>query len=37
MWDEGIVLLHDNAPTHPSRVSCSAVDELGYFKLTHPP
>jgi histone-lysine N-methyltransferase SETMAR len=37
MWDEGIFLLHDNAPSHPSRVASSAVDELGYVKLTHPP
>ena len=36
MW-EGIFLLHDNAPSHTSRVAKSALQELGYITLTHPP
>lgn len=37
MWDEGVYLIHDNAPTHTSRIASSAIDELGFIKLDHPP
>jgi len=33
----GILLLHDNAPTHMSAVVTSAAAECGYKLLLHPP
>jgi hypothetical protein len=37
MWEEGVFLLHDNAPSHTSHVASSAVEDLGFIKLSHPP
>jgi histone-lysine N-methyltransferase SETMAR len=37
MWDDGIFLLHDNAPSHTSKISKLAIQELGFTELTHPP
>lgn len=37
MWDDGVYLLHDNASSHSSRVSQSAITDLGFVQLTHPP
>jgi [histone H3]-lysine36 N-dimethyltransferase SETMAR len=37
MWDDGVFLLHDNASSHTSRVSQTAISELGFIQLTHPP
>ena len=37
MWDEGVFLLHDNAPSHTSKISKAAISELGFTELDHPP
>jgi hypothetical protein len=37
MWEEGVFLLHDNAPSHTSHVASSAVEDLGFIKLSRPP
>lgn len=37
LWDEGIFLLHDNASSHTSNISKTAITELGFVKLDHPP
>ena len=36
-WDDGIFLLHDNAPPHTSVVSQTAIKNLGFVQLSHPP
>jgi len=33
----GVLLLHDNVPTHMSAVATSAASECGYELLPHPP
>jgi histone-lysine N-methyltransferase SETMAR len=33
----GILLLHDNAPSHSSRIAQAALDECGFEQLCHPP
>ena len=37
MWKRGVLLLHDNAPSHRSDVAQAALCELGFDKLPHPP
>lgn len=36
MWDDGVYVFHDNAPSHTSRLSESAINELGFIQLSHP-
>jgi [histone H3]-lysine36 N-dimethyltransferase SETMAR len=36
-WDDGVFLLHDNTPCHTSRVANSALNDLGFIQLSHPP
>jgi histone-lysine N-methyltransferase SETMAR len=36
-WDDGVFLIHDNAPCHASRVAQSEVSELGFVQLDLPP
>ncbi len=33
----GVLLLHDNAPVHTSRVAKAAVNKNGFVELSHPP
>ena len=33
----GVLLLHDNAPTHKSRTSRAAIRKCGFIELNHPP
>lgn len=33
----GVLLLHDNAPVHKSRIAKAAVKDLGFIELNHPP
>src|SRR6476469_7879136 len=33
----GILLLHDNTPSHSSRIAQAALDECGFEQLCHPP
>jgi len=33
----GVLLLHDNAPVHKSRVAQAAVRDCGFVQLNHPP
>lgn len=33
----GVLLLHDNAPVHKSRVAASAIRQCGFEELNHPP
>ena len=33
----GVLLLHDNAPTHKSRTSRAAIWKCGFVELKHPP
>ena len=37
MLTRGIMLLHDNAPVHKSRVAQAAIRECGFEQLSHPP
>lgn len=37
MWEEGVYLLHDNAPPHTSNVAKDAITELVFTELLHPP
>lgn len=37
MWRKGVFLLHDNAPSHTSKMSKKAITELGFTEITHPP
>ena len=37
MRKDGVFLLHDNAPAHTSNLSKSAIQELGFIELNHPP
>ncbi len=32
----GVLLLHDNAPPHKSRVAAADIRECGYEELNHP-
>lgn len=34
---KGVLLLHDNAPVHKSRVAMAALQKLGFEILPHPP
>jgi len=36
-WDDGVFLLHDNAPSHTSKVCKSAISDLGFVEISHPP
>jgi [histone H3]-lysine36 N-dimethyltransferase SETMAR len=36
-WEDGVFLLHDNASSHTSRVCQTAIHDLGFIQLTHPP
>jgi histone-lysine N-methyltransferase SETMAR len=37
MWEDGVFLLHDNAPSHTSNIAQAAISDLGFTQLTHPP
>ena len=37
MLSRGVLLLHDNAPVHTSRVSQVAIKPCGFEELNHPP
>jgi [histone H3]-lysine36 N-dimethyltransferase SETMAR len=37
MWEDGVFLLHDNAPSHTSKLSQKAISDLGFIQLSHPP
>lgn len=34
---QGVLLLHDNAPVHKSRLAKAAVAECGFTEIDHPP
>ena len=34
---KGVLLLHDNAPVHASRVAQAAIQQCGFEQLSHPP
>lgn len=34
---KGVLLLHDNAPVHKSRIATAALDRCGFEQLEHPP
>ncbi|ODM89227.1 Mariner Mos1 transposase [Orchesella cincta] len=36
-WDDGVFLLHDNAPSHTSRVAKQKLQDVGFIELHHPP
>ena len=33
----GVLVLHDNAPAHKSRVASAAIHQSGFEELNHPP
>ena len=37
MLTRGVLLLHDNAPVHKSRVAQASIRECGFEQLNHPP
>ena len=37
MLTRGVLLLHDNAPVHKSRIAQAAIRDCGYVQLDHPP
>lgn len=37
LLSKGVLLLHDNAPVHKSRVAMAALTECGFEELDHPP
>lgn len=37
MLSRGVLLLHDNAPAHMSRLAQSVVKDIGFDQLSHPP
>lgn len=36
-WDDGVFLLHDNAPCHTSKVVKQKLHDTGFIELYHPP
>ena len=36
-WEDGVYLLHDNAPSHTSMVAQDAINNSGFQQLSHPP
>ena len=34
---KGVLILHDNAPVHKSKVAQAAIRECGFEQLNHPP
>ena len=37
MLTRGVLLLHDNAPVHKSRVAQATINQMGFEQLAHPP
>lgn len=36
-WDDGVFLLHDNAPCHTSKIAKEKIRSTGFIELYHPP